>query len=528
MTRHRHLWILASFLIIFALSLFVYKVYFLGLPLNPTAQTSVWAIEAKMTFNVPKGAVQVKLLLPPRQPNFNVVDENFISRGYGVTHPHYDESLPMTNRESLWSLRRASGNQTLYLRLIVANRDNATQILPPIPPELPKGLQLEGASRSAAEAIISDARAASVDTLSFAVEVINQLSKNSDPNTLLLLDHNTSAEHIAFVAQEILKGGNIAAKVVHGFELAQQYNDKQTLQLRTLLSVWTAHGWQFIDPMNATLGLPPQFLIWSVGEEPIFQISKGRNANITFTATNQLYNATSVASRELSQENSHILKFSLLSLPLQTQKAYQALIMIPLGALIILVLRNFVGIKTFGTFMPVLIALAFRETTLAAGLILFSFVVFLGLLVRFYFEQLKLLLIPRLASVLVVVVIIFLTISVFSHHLGIESGLSMALFPMVIITMTIERMSIVWEERNPWEAIQQGIGSLFAASLAYFAMENYYAQHLFFVFPEILLIILAIMLFMGRYRGYRISEIYRFESLFASMLPPSSKDSQNK
>jgi hypothetical protein len=32
--------------------------------------------------------------------------------------------------------------------------------------------------------------------------------------------------------------------------------------------------------------------------------------------------------------------------------------MLPLGALVILLLRSFVGLKTFGTFMPVLIAIA--------------------------------------------------------------------------------------------------------------------------------------------------------------------------
>ena len=35
---------------------------------------------------------------------------------------------------------------------------------------------------------------------------------------------------------------------------------------------------------------------------------------------------------------------------------------------------------------------------------------------------------------------------------GNTSGLSVALFPMVIIAMTIERMSVVWEERGATDA----------------------------------------------------------------------------
>ena len=513
MKIQRHLFVLATLLITIAVSVFSYKLFVLHLPLSPSAQTSVWAIEAKMTFRAMRGPVQVKFLLPPQQENFDIIDENFISRNYGITYPQYEESLAISNRESIWSLRKASGNQTLYYRLIIKSSEGA-KTLPMTPPVIPKDFELDGAARSAAEAVIAHARESSVDTLSFAVQLVNALAKNVDSNTTLLLDRDSSPGHIAAIAVEVLKGASIPAVAVHGFELSNELNAKREIHLRTLLAVWTSNGWQFIDPSNTTLGLPHNFIIWSVGDAPIFHVSRGKTPAVTFTASNQQFNAVSVASSEANRERSDLLKFSLLSLPLQSQKAYQALIMVPLGALVILLLRSFVGIKTFGTFMPVLIALAFRETTLTSGLLLFTLVVSLGLLVRFYLEHLKLLLIPRLATVLVVVVIIFLVISILSHHLNIASGLSMALFPMVIITMTIERMSIVWEERNPWEAIQQGAGSLFAASLAYFAMDNTFAQHLFFVFPELFLLLMAIMLLMGRYRGYRISEIYRFETLF--------------
>ena len=132
--------------------------------------------------------------------------------------------------------------------------------------------------------------------------------------------------------------------------------------------------------------------------------------------------------------------------------------MIPIGALVIMLLRNFIGVKTFGTFMPVLVALAFRETRLMWGSLLFAVIVSLGLLIRFYLEKLRLLLVPRLTCVLTVVVLLMAGISVLSQRLDLQPGLSIALFPMVIISMTIERMSIVWEERGASEAIQEGVG----------------------------------------------------------------------
>ena len=210
---------------------------------------------------------------------------------------------------------------------------------------------------------------------------------------------------------------------------------------------------------------------------------------------------------------SHALEFSLFSLPIQTQAVYSVLLMIPIGALVMVLLRNFVGLQSFGTFMPVLIALAFRETDLIAGLILFTLLTSMGLAIRFLLERLRLLLVPRLTAVLIIVVMLMMVISVVAHRLGLETGLSVALFPMVIIAMTIERMSIMWEERGAADALKGGTGSLFVAAIAYLVMGIDALEHLIFTFPELLLVVLALVLLCGRYTGYRLVELPRFRAI---------------
>ena len=187
----------------------------------------------------------------------------------------------------------------------------------------------------------------------------------------------------------------------------------------------------------------------------------------------------------------------------------------PVGVLIIVIMRNLIGVRTFGTFMPVLIALAFRETRLLSGIVLFCLLVGAGLSVRFYLEQLKLLVVPRLAAVLIVVIHLMFLLDLLGHKFGLQPGLSVTLFPMVIMTMTIERLCVVWEERGPGDALKQGIGSLFVASLAYVAMNIDYLHHLIFIFPELILLILATVILLGRYSGYRLLELRRFKVLAA-------------
>jgi hypothetical protein len=94
-----------------------------------------------------------------------------------------------------------------------------------------------------------------------------------------------------------------------------------------------------------------------------------------------------------------------------------------------------------------------------------------------------------------------------------ETGLSVALFPMVIIAMTIERMSVVWEERGPVDALRAAFGSLVIAVFAYLAMGMDWLEHLIVTFPELLLVVLALVVLAGRYTGYRLLELTRFKAL---------------
>ncbi len=84
---------------------------------------------------------------------------------------------------------------------------------------------------------------------------------------------------------------------------------------------------------------------------------------------------------------------------------------------------------------------------------------------------------------------------------------------MVIIAMTIERMSVVWEERGAVDAMRAGLGSLVIAMAAYVFMGIAWLEHMIFTFPELLLFVLALVVLAGRYTGYRLLELRRFGAL---------------
>jgi hypothetical protein len=205
--------------------------------------------------------------------------------------------------------------------------------------------------------------------------------------------------------------------------------------------------------------------------------------------------------------------YSLYSLPAPQREGFRIIMTLPIGIFMLVVLRNVIGLRGVGTFMPVLIALAFRDTHLVWGVVLFSVVLAAGLLVRLYFDHLKLLLVARLGAIVMFVILMMGVLTVLSDKLNFTPGLSIALFPLVILTMTIERVSVLWDESGPAVAIRQAAMSLIIAAICYLVISAQPIQHIFFSFPELILVLMALTLLIGRYTGYRLSELVRFRVL---------------
>jgi hypothetical protein len=505
--KKTHLYVLAVLLIAAGLSAFFYKWKVLKFPVSPVEQAEVWEVQARVEYQPRSGANRVVLQIPLDPPGYSILDENFMARGYGM---NTERSQDGRSREVQWTIRRARGTQALYYRATVY-RDGT-----PGPdrdrPQLQTPPQLEEPRASAAQALLERVREHSIDSASFAAELVREFTSATPSQEVTLLLQGISGEYDrARFATGLLAIRNIAARVIQGLRL----EETTAGELRPYLQVYDteANVWHTIDVRTGSIGWPEDLFLWSKSGKPVLEIDGSPRARFDIRVQRSLVDSLQAAVERLEVRDENLVAYSLLSLPLQTQDVYRILLMVPIGAFIMLILRNLVGIKTFGTFMPVLIAISFKWTSLLAGLILFCLVVGMGLLVRFYMERLKLLLVPRLTSVLIVVVLIMALVSVVSNRLGLEVGLSIALFPMIIMTMTIERVSVAWDERGPGYAMKMAAGSLVIASLAYLVMSWPPLEHLVFVFPEILLVLLGVTLVLGRYSGYRLTELSRFRAL---------------
>ena len=498
-----HLKILITALVALGIAITAYQILVLGIPVTEDETDDLWNIDAKVEFVAnPKDSVKVQMYVPPLSRDYISLNESFISNNYGVNVNRADG-----NRKVTWSARRANGNQTLYYRLVLTKRYSAekAKVKGPI---FRDSIAVEGPEKIAADALLAPIRQHSADVETFVSEAVKRVNNLSDDNVKLLLAGDTSVQNKARVTEILLSIAHVPVEKVHTIRLVADQPQMPELWLRS----FNGKEWLYFNPENGEAGLPQDRLLWWIGDDNLITVEGGKKATVSFTLNNSEMNAIRLAKLTDESTDADFLEYSLYGLPLQTQQTFMIMVMIPIGVLVILILRNLIGLQTLGTFTPVLIALAFRETQLGFGIVLFTIITALGLSLRSYLEHLKLQMLPRLSVVLTFVVVLIAAISLFSHKLGLERGLSVALFPMVILTMTIERLSITWEERGASHAMKVAVGTLFAASLAHIIMSVPEFIYFVFTFPAILLILVGFMLAMGRYRGYRLTELIRFKA----------------
>lgn len=498
-----HLKILIFLLVSLGVLITGYQIFILGIPVTEDETDDLWNIDAKVEFIAsPREPVKLQMFVPPLNQDYVSLNESFISNNYGVSVNRADG-----NRRVTWSSRRANGKQTLYYRLVLTKRYSDEQSKPR-GPIFRERIPLEGPEKIAADALLAPIRQHSADVETFISETIKRVNNRNDDNVKLLLGGDNSPVNKARVIELLLSIAHVPMERLHTIRLVAETQQSPELWLRS----FNGEQWLYFHPESGQQGLPADRLVWWTGDQPLVTLEGGRQAQVSFSLNNSEMNAIRLAKLTDENTDADFLEYTLYGLPLSTQQTFQVMIVIPIGVLVILILRNLGGLQTLGTFTPVLIALAFRETQLGFGIFLFTVITALGLSLRSYLEHLKLQMLPRLSVVLTFVVVLIATISLFSHKLGLERGLSVALFPMVILTMTIERLSITWEERGGSHAFKVALGTLFAATLAHLLMSVPELVYFVFTFPAVLMILVGFMLAMGRYRGYRLTELFRFKA----------------
>ena len=482
-------------LVIVGISTIYYRHVEMGVPLTTGEKVTIWQVEAQIAFTGQEGAVNAQLTLP-KDGRFQLVEEYTASPAYGV-HVLREQIPPKV----VWSKRKVEGRQTLYYR------GSYKEVMDPetdVPPTASVQSEVwEEPYQSSALILLEEAFDRSSNDELLLREIQNGL-RTQNQNVGLLLSRYSRSD----VFVHLLGMAGVPSKRVGGLVLE---DGRRNQSLVPLVRVYVDKQWELFD--LETSGLDPEtpILIWLQDSPWLLDVEGGGNSNISFSISRITKSALAEATSLLTEAG--LFNSGLHNLPIAEQNLFKGILLLPIGALVVVFLRVIIGLKCSGTFMPILIATSFIQTELLNGVLGFLLIVSTGLVIRSYLSHLNLLLVSRISAVVILVIGIITVFTIIAFRLGLTDALTITFFPMVIMAWTIERMSILWEEEGGKEVLVQGGGSLVVAVIAYLMMDNALIRHWAFNFLGVHALIMAAILLMGQYTGYRLLELRRFKPM---------------
>ncbi len=509
--------VVTALLVAVPLALIVYKVGFLGYRLGELLPRTEHRVAVKMKLDGDRGRVAARTFLPlsdERQqlteheqasdPSFRFVTEteglNRTARWNGTSVP--DAASMSLNYAVLVRAAEYSISDTLAVPDTypesVARYLRPTEYVQVDDPEVQSQLRELGATSGP---LVSRLRS----IFDFTAGLRGRAFKGTtDAVTALRLgEASCNGKSRLFVA--LARGAGIPSRLVGGLIL----DDGTKRTTHQWVESYVGGHWVPFDPTNDHFAqLPTNYLVLYRGDEAMFVHSSDVNFDYSFSISSRLVPAPRVV-EGASAFNVWSL-FERLGLPFSLLRT---VLMLPIGALIVVLFRNVVGMPTFGTFLPALIAAAAGETGLLWGVVSIVIVVAAVVIARRGIQALRLLHSPTLAILLSVVVLTMLGTSLAAEQLGLSELARVSYFPIAVMAIASERFYLALVEQGSTSALKQMMGTLLVVLGCYAVMNSLALQALVGGFPEVLLLVVAANVYLGRWIGMRLLELWRFRSL---------------
>ncbi len=507
-------------LLAFGLGLFATKAFYYELPLTPSVAPGPWQVELRIHIRGDGRRGSVRALLPSSGPGQTIFDERSSSGRLSFSIRDQDE-----HRLGVWTGFLEDIQEIVYQFRVQSQR--AETVIPPAgevealrttlvrrytrpTPGLP------ASAPDVAELLDQLDLPGPGDTsgrlrtiFSFVAHEVERVSSAGDDALLTLAQREGSAEGKERLLITLLRAAGLPARVVRGLELREGVAPEARLWGEV-----NVHGvWVQVSAVQGFLGERPADLVeLGRGEQARVEATGVRAVGHRYVAIREPLRPDEIASM-LAPDNPILAKLSLYRLPVGSQAALRVLLLLPLGALLVAVFRNLIGIPTYGTFMTVLIALALRQFPLALGLFLVGLVIGVAVVARAGLERLRLLMVPRLSILLCLVVLVVTGFALAGEDYKLPDLFAGSVFPIVILTMLVERIYITSSEEGLREALIQGAWSVGVAAMVHPLLRSENATYLMFSFPELVVAIMGALIWVGGYTGYRVSELFRFRTL---------------
>lgn len=483
-----------------------YKIAYWGFNFTPKQNSDIWTVEAHINFEPTGEPIKITLTTPKSSEQFKVLEENVTAEGYKSKKIHTKDSA--STRMRITSPAR-EGIQDIYYRVMLFDNVDTKGKTYASQPRAPQKPVLDEQGEAVVKQIIALAKKQEGNRVVQVIKLLNKVP--ADPAVQTYLPVKKTPKDLIDAIRTILSYQGIPSRIVRGFKLEE---NRKSFNPDLMLEAYLNNKWMLYNIATAEKGLPDSFVLFQRGGESLIDIEGGQNSSVKFTVLKSITSSMNLAGKraKLTGQKSWF-DYSIYNLPLSEQNTLKWLTIFPLAILVIVLIRNVVGLKTMGTFTPMLLSMSLVKTGFWPGLLCFGLIMVLGLAIRFILSKLNLLLVPRISAVVIFVILIMQLLTVVGYQFKLDVALSAVFFPIIIMAWIIERASITWEEDGAANAGREVFYSLVAAVVTYFIISDEYIRHIMYAFNEINLVILCIVMLLGTYTGYRLTELKRFAPL---------------
>ncbi len=312
----------------------------------------------------------------------------------------------------------------------------------------------------------------------------------------------------------LLRHRGIPARLVTGLTL--QKGPEQ--RAHAWVEAWLRDRWVPMDPFHRHYGkLPGTYLVLSFGEVPVVRGKNVKDLDYAFLVEHA--SAGDLDGTQASACKRFFRAAALTMLPPPEQRLVEFLLLLPVAALIICVFRNLIGLISFGTFAPALVGLAFRETHGLPGILVFVSILLVGWVMRRVLDHYHLLQVPRIAVMLSLIVVVLILSVVAANRFDLPATKYFSLFPMIILTSMVERFWTLETEDSTASSFRTLLYTMVISVTIALVVSIHTLVRQLFCYPEMVLLIMAAQLLIGRYTGYRLLELFRFRDFIKQ--PPT-------
>ena len=157
-----------------------------------------------------------------------------------------------------------------------------------------------------------------------------------------------------------------------------------------------------------------------------------------------------------------------------------------------------------------MIGLAFHDLNSWPGIFVFLSILLVGWMMRRLLDRYHLLQVPRVATMLTLIMTLLIALIVISNLYGATTTRYVSLFPLVILTGMVRRLWTLETEDSTLSSFRTlGQTMLISLVIALVLSRPWLVRHLF-CYPETLGLVMACQLLIGRYTGFRLMELIRF------------------